>query len=46
MLEAPYIYLPTPPPEGNGLELEEPETLIHIFTRIRASNQEKISPSS
>jgi hypothetical protein len=35
------------PPQGmlsQILRAEKPETLIHISTRIRASNQENISP--
>ena len=43
-----YIYLPAPPPPEQIpyliLRAEKLETLIHMSTRIRASNQENISP--
>ena len=47
-IDAPaYIYLPAPPSRASMhliLRVEKPKTLIHMSTRIRASNQEKISP--
>jgi hypothetical protein len=46
MLEGPYIYLPVPLLQADPKTLET-RAIIHIlFIRIKASNQEKISPLS
>jgi hypothetical protein len=45
-LKPPIYTSPQPPPKGNDPEFWNLETLIHISTRIRDSNQEKINPPS